>query len=111
MRFDKFCQSCMLPKKHDLFELGTEKDGSNNNDYCKLCYVEGEFTQLEIKSGKTDARICKGSFKRTGNRKGKTVVLYLLYSSVKKVEEKKMLLIKKAEQLLGFSFIYLKGIS
>ena len=63
MRFDKFCQSCMLPKKHDLFEVGTEKDGSNNNDYCKLCYVEGEFTQLEIKSGKQMQEFVNGVLK------------------------------------------------
>ena len=53
MKKDKFCESCMLPKNHELFEKGTEKDGSENNLYCKLCYVDGEFTQQDtIKTAK-----------------------------------------------------------
>ena len=28
MGFEKFCQSCMLTRNHELFEQGTEKDGS-----------------------------------------------------------------------------------
>ena len=33
MRFDKFCQSCMLPKDSDMFKGGTEKDGALNLEY------------------------------------------------------------------------------
>ena len=39
---NKICQSCGMPiDKEEL--LGTNKDGSINNDYCKYCYVDGEF--------------------------------------------------------------------
>lgn len=31
-----------MPLKSDN-ELGTEKDGKLNNDYCKYCYKDGEF--------------------------------------------------------------------
>ena len=39
---DKICQSCGMPITDDEL-LGTNKDGSKNNDYCKYCYVDGEF--------------------------------------------------------------------
>lgn len=39
---EKICQSCGMPiNSKDL--LGTEKDGTLNNDYCKYCYENGEF--------------------------------------------------------------------
>lgn len=39
---NKICQSCGMPiESNDLF--GTNKDGSINNDYCKYCYMDGEF--------------------------------------------------------------------
>lgn len=39
---NKICQSCGMPiESNDL--LGTNKDGSINNDYCKYCYTDGEF--------------------------------------------------------------------
>lgn len=39
---NKICQSCGMPiNSNDL--LGTNKDGSINNDYCKYCYENGEF--------------------------------------------------------------------
>lgn len=38
----KFCQSCMMPLSEGLY--GTEKDGSESEDYCKFCYQNGEFT-------------------------------------------------------------------
>lgn len=34
------CQSCGTPIK----QFGTNADGSKNVDYCKYCYVNGEFT-------------------------------------------------------------------
>jgi hypothetical protein len=38
-----YCQSCSMPlDKPEL--LGTEKDGSPSNEYCKYCYQNGEFT-------------------------------------------------------------------
>ena len=39
---NKICQSCGMPiDSNDL--LGTNKDGSINQDYCKYCYNDGEF--------------------------------------------------------------------
>ena len=33
----KFCQSCGMPLTEDV--LGTNADGSKNEDYCMYCYV------------------------------------------------------------------------
>ena len=38
----KICQSCGMPIVENK-QLGTEKDGKLNNDYCKYCYTNGEF--------------------------------------------------------------------
>ncbi len=39
----KICQSCGMPmESEDVY--GTDADGSPNEDYCKYCYVNGEFT-------------------------------------------------------------------
>ena len=67
MGLEKFCQSCMLPKDHEMFEKGTEQDGTENGSYCKLCYVEGEFTQQEtIKSAKDMQSFVKVMLKKQG---------------------------------------------
>ncbi len=39
---NKICESCGMPIT-SVEELGTNKDGSINNDYCKYCYLLGEF--------------------------------------------------------------------
>lgn len=39
---DKICQSRGMPIPSNE-QLGTEKDGKINNDYCKYCYEKGEF--------------------------------------------------------------------
>ena len=39
---NKLCQSCGMPITLDT-QLGTNIDGSINDDYCKYCYVNGEF--------------------------------------------------------------------
>lgn len=39
----KFCQSCGMPLTNEI--LGTNADGSPNEDYCIYCYKEGKFTQ------------------------------------------------------------------
>ena len=39
---NNICQSCGMPiTSNDL--LGTNTDGSINDDYCKYCYENGEF--------------------------------------------------------------------
>ncbi|MCQ2214087.1 MAG: zinc ribbon domain-containing protein [Bacteroidaceae bacterium] len=38
----KFCQSCGMPLTEDI--LGTNADGSKNEDYCIYCYKDGAFT-------------------------------------------------------------------
>lgn len=38
---EKICQSCGMPLTKE--QLGTNKDGSINGDYCKYCYEKGEF--------------------------------------------------------------------
>ena len=39
---EAFCQSCAMPLTEEV--LGTEKDGSKNQDYCTYCYKDGAFT-------------------------------------------------------------------
>ena len=39
---NKICQSCGMPITSNE-QLGTNKDGSINIDYCKYCYENGEF--------------------------------------------------------------------
>ena len=39
----KFCQSCGMTLTEDV--LGTNADGSKNEDYCMYCYRDGKFLQ------------------------------------------------------------------
>ena len=39
----KFCQSCGMPLTDEV--LGTNADGSKNEDYCMYCYKDGKFLQ------------------------------------------------------------------
>lgn len=41
----KFCQSCGMPLTGAPQELGTEKDGTPNPEYCTYCYQNGAFTR------------------------------------------------------------------
>ena len=38
----RFCQSCGMPLTDDV--LGTNADGSKNEEYCMYCYKDGAFT-------------------------------------------------------------------
>ncbi|MDO4819764.1 MAG: zinc ribbon domain-containing protein [Prevotella sp.] len=38
----KFCQSCGMPLSDEV--LGTNADGSKNEEYCIYCYKDGAFT-------------------------------------------------------------------
>lgn len=42
MEETKFCQSCGMPLTDGI--LGTNADGSKNQDYCIYCYKDGAFT-------------------------------------------------------------------
>ena len=44
MKKNKLCQSCGMPLEKDPGNGGTNADGSKNQDYCSLCYRNGEFT-------------------------------------------------------------------
>ena len=39
----KFCQSCGMPLTEEI--LGTNADGTKNEDYCIYCYKDGKFLQ------------------------------------------------------------------
>ena len=39
----KFCQSCGMPLTDEV--LGTNADGTKNEDYCMYCYKDGKFLQ------------------------------------------------------------------
>lgn len=38
----KYCQSCGMPLMEEEL-LGTNLDGSKNQDYCMYCYEKGDF--------------------------------------------------------------------
>ena len=38
----KFCQSCGMPLSPEV--VGTNADGSKNEEYCVYCYKDGAFT-------------------------------------------------------------------
>jgi hypothetical protein len=40
----QYCQSCGMPMNTAEAIYGTNSDGSNNNEYCKYCFDNGEFT-------------------------------------------------------------------
>ena len=50
----KFCQSCGMPLTEDV--LGTNADGSKNEDYCMYCYRDGKFLQECTMEVLTDAK-------------------------------------------------------
>jgi len=52
----KLCQSCGFPLSNEISEMteegssitlpvGTEEDGSTNENFCKYCYDKGDFVQ------------------------------------------------------------------
>ncbi len=43
---EKFCQSCAIPLTES--NLGTEADGSKSQEYCNLCYDNGEFREPNL---------------------------------------------------------------
>ena len=43
----KFCQSCGYPLQTEE-DKGTNADGTKNEEYCYMCYMNGEFTQPDI---------------------------------------------------------------
>lgn len=43
MENTNFCQSCGMPMQNNE-DLGTNKNGSKNEDYCAYCFKDGTFT-------------------------------------------------------------------
>jgi len=66
MGFEKFCQSCMLPHKNELYKKGTEVDGTENDLYCSYCYDKGYFTNPEIKTANEMQGFVKKILKERG---------------------------------------------
>ena len=48
MNTAKYCQSCSMPLDNEEI-LGTERNGSKNEEYCKYCYVNGSFINPDMK--------------------------------------------------------------
>ncbi len=44
------CQSCAMPLHDGIF--GIEKDGSENKEYCKMCYDKGSFREPKLSMDK-----------------------------------------------------------
>lgn len=47
MENETYCQSCGMPLDNPKVH-GTEKDGSQSNEYCRYCYLNGTFTKPGI---------------------------------------------------------------
>jgi hypothetical protein len=47
MELTNFCQSCGMPLDNAEI-LGTEKDGSRSQEYCKYCYQNGVFATADL---------------------------------------------------------------
>jgi len=47
MELENYCQSCSMPLDNPEL-LGTEKDGSKSQEYCKFCYRNGAFINPEM---------------------------------------------------------------
>jgi len=47
METQVLCQSCGMPLD-DQEMLGTEQDGSQSEEYCLNCYVEGSFRDADM---------------------------------------------------------------
>ena len=45
----KFCQSCGMPLQKNE-ELGTNHDGSKNEEYCCYCYKDFHYTKEEAEA-------------------------------------------------------------
>jgi radical SAM superfamily enzyme len=41
------CQSCGMPLGEGFY--GTNADGSKNEEYCKMCFENGAFTEPDLK--------------------------------------------------------------
>lgn len=61
----KKCQSCGMPLNKDPENGGTNADGSKNMSYCSHCFVDGKFTQPDIKLNEMKALV-KGKLQEMG---------------------------------------------
>jgi len=57
MKLENFCQSCHISKQHELFLKGTESDGTENSEYCKMCYENGKFTMQDTIASVEDMKL------------------------------------------------------
>lgn len=58
------CQSCGMPMESKEV-LGTNNDGSNNEEYCIYCYQKGNFTSPNV-TMEEEIEICVPFMKETG---------------------------------------------
>ena len=47
MESNQYCQSCNIPIENAEMK-GTEKGGTKSNEFCKLCYANGEFIHPKL---------------------------------------------------------------
>jgi len=57
-----FCNSCGRPMTRG--DYGSNEDGSENQDYCKTCFQNGEFTEPDITVNEMIIRNAKRMLKR-----------------------------------------------
>ncbi len=84
---EKFCQSCMIPlNQKELDNRGTEKDGSKSNEYCNLCYSNGEFIDPNITYEEILQRGIKGIEQSEGSKIKKWFMIKSYPSMLKKAK-------------------------
>lgn len=101
----KFCQSCGMPLTNEI--LGTNADGTPNEEYCIYCYKDGKFTQdmnmeqmIEHCAQFTD-EINKGSGQNLSKEQMKEMLRKYLSQLNRWKQGNDLNLIKKAEKLLA----------
>ena len=57
-----FCQSCAMPMQKPE-DFGTNANGSQNQDYCRYCYQNGQFTEPDVTMDKMIEK-CAGIMKQ-----------------------------------------------
>ena len=61
------CQSCALPLTNE--NSGTNIDASINHEYCKFCYLNGNFTVSGLTLEKQIEKLTEMAVKRLGSSK------------------------------------------
>lgn len=77
---NKFCQSCGMPLEG---HQGTETNITLSNDYCEMCYRDGQFTEPKITFNEMKARGITGLKQSNKNILVKQLIIWGYPSQLK----------------------------